>query len=245
MPCFNSQQYVSYSIDSVLSQSFTQWELIIINDCSSDNSVDIINGYARQDERIKLISNDSNRGAAFSRNAGILKSKGKYIAFLDSDDLWEKTKLQKQFEMMEKHNLFLSYTGQLFVDGNGNHIGSKYIPPSKTNYKKMLYSNIMGCSTVMALSEIMKKHLFRESVFHEDYVCWLSILKCSKEAMGLKEALTSYRIMRGSKSANKLISAKGVYQIYRRVLKFNIFVVWYYMFFYIINGLLKTLAKKF
>ncbi|MCL2500895.1 MAG: glycosyltransferase [Defluviitaleaceae bacterium] len=205
MPVYNGNKTIKASIESILNQTYLQWELIIVDDASIDNTVDIIKSFIETDSRIILHLNKYNQGVAVARNVGIKQAIGKYIAFLDSDDLWHTEKLMKQFHYMEKNNVLISFTRTAYINTLGKI--HKYIAKiNKTlNYKQLLRRNIMSCSSVMVRREIMME--FPKGYIHEDYAVWLKIVKKTGLAHGINETLVFYRISEHSKSSKRIGSA--------------------------------------
>jgi len=240
MPCYNAERFVSYAIESIITQTYPNWELLITNDCSTDSSLNIIKHYIQQEPtRIKCFTNACNSGAAASRNHGINRAHGEYIALLDADDIWLPHKLEQHIEFILEKQCAISYTAYGFINEDGQPVGKIYYPPLQADYRRLLRSNIIGASSVIVRTDVMKDNLFADNVFHEDYTSWLSIVKTHGTACGLLEPLTMYRTLQGSKSDNKLRSAHGVYNIYRRHLKFSIPVSLWYMIFYTYYGIKK------
>jgi len=243
MPSYNVAPYIEGSVRSVIGQTFTDWELLIIDDCSKDNSYDIACELAKSDERIRVLKNEKNSGVSKTRNFGISQARGEYVALLDSDDQWCETKLEKQLTLMKKENAQICYTSYAMQSDKGVKVHNDYIVPPATNYKKMLLTNVIGCSTVILPADIAKKHPFDETYYHEDYVLWLDLMREGCKAVGCTEVLVRYCVRSDSRSAQKVSSAKRRWQIYRKHLKLNVFKSSYYMFRYAIAGL-KKYAKK-
>ncbi len=235
---YNSEKYISETIDSVLAQSYQYWEMIIINDLSSDNSTDIVKKYLQKDNRLKLIELEEKGGPAKARNEGIKLAQGKYLTFIDSDDLWHSSFLEKQVSFLENNNIPLSYASYQRIDTMGNPL-KKIIVPKVETYKRLLKSNYISCLTAMYNVEILGKQTFI-NVGHEDYVYWLSLLKKIKYAKGIQEVLAYYRVGKKSVSSNKFQNVKWQWNIYRNIENINFFHSIYYMFFYTIHGIFKN-----
>lgn len=214
MPVYNSLNVICDAVQSVQNQTFANFELIIIDDGSTDNTILKIRELAQQDSRIIIIQNTHNLGAAISRNIGCNCAKGKYIAFLDSDDLWVVDKIEKQMKYMESNGYDLSYTAYGFMNLNGKYMGKDYLVPNSITYKKLLCENVILCSTVMIKASVLQEHKFNNQFFHEDYKLWLELLREGNKACGLKEVLCLYRS--GGRSSNRVKSAKNRWLIYRR-----------------------------
>ncbi len=243
MPSYNVAPYIEGSVRSVIAQTFTDWELLIVDDCSTDDSYDIACRIAETDERIRVLKNEKNSGVARTRNVGIAQAKGKYVALLDSDDQWCETKLEKQLALMKEKKAQVCYTSYEMVSDKGEKVHNDFIVPPETNFKKMLVANVIGCSMVMLDTEVAQKHPFNESFYHEDYVLWLDLLRDGCRAVGCTEILARYCIRGDSRSAKKASSAKNRWLIYRKHLKMNVFSASYYLMRYAIAGL-KKYAKK-
>lgn len=238
MPSYNSEVTIRESVESVILQSYQYWELIIIDDCSSDNSPQIIERLVQQDSRIKYFKLEKNSGPAIARNFGINKAEGKFIAFLDSDDLWYSEKLEKQILFMKQNSHVFTYTSyERFIEKN--LVIKQLIADSFVCYKRLLKTNCIGCLTVMYDAEKIGKQYFPIIGKHEDYVCWLNILKKVETAYGLPEVLAKYRVGSNSFSSNKLKVATYQWMIYREYEKLPFFASLYYFIHYAIHGVLK------
>lgn len=236
MPAYNCEKYIGQAIRSVLEQTVSL-ELIIVEDKSGDGTEAVICEFL-DDERVIYISNDVNSGVAASRNTGIDLARGKYIAFLDSDDYWTSDKLERQVTFMEKGNKVLSSTGRELIDENGVSTGRVIGIPDVICYKDLLKGNVLNTSGVMVLASVAKKYKMVQDHLHEDYIMWLSILKEYKVAYGINEPMLKYRVMKGTKSGNKLKSAKMTFGVYRYI-GLNLPVAIYYFCHYAINGVRK------
>lgn len=196
MPSYNTGRFIGETIESVLAQSYTNWELIIVDDCSEDNTDDVVSRY-RADRRIRYIKNEKNSGAAISRNRALREAKGKWIAFLDSDDLWESRKLEKQIAFMEKHGYYFSYTNYLEIDEESVPNG-KYVTGPKRITRNGMYNYCwMGCLTVMYDAETVGLIQIEDIKKNNDYAMWLNICK-KVDCFLLDDALARYRKRNGS-----------------------------------------------
>ena len=220
-PVYNASDFLEETINSVLNQTYDNWEMILVDDCSTDNSREIIKKLSQMDDRIIPVFSERNEGVAKSRNKGILKAKGRYIAFLDSDDIWKENKLKLQIEFMKKNNIAFSFTGYDFIDENGVEFRKMVDLPSKVNYNKLLKYNSIGCLTVMIDKEVVGD-IEMPSIKHEDFMTWLSILKKGIDAYGINENLASYRKRTGSVSENKIKAATWTWNILRKHERLNI-----------------------
>ena len=221
-PFFNSEKYIRQTIESVLSQTFSDWEMILIDDGSEDSSLDIINEYSSRDDRFVVIENGSNQGVAISRNNGIKAVRGEYIAFLDSDDIWRENKLEKQISLAEKTGADIVYCSYGMIDGDSRKSFDDFIVPERTDFEMMLIKSVISCSTALIKAEIMKNHLFQTNYFHEDYAMWLQLLEEGYYAVGCTEVLADYRVAASSKSINKIKSALQRWHVYRKYLKLSL-----------------------
>ena len=217
MPVYNGEKTIAHSIGSVISQTNPNWELIVINDASSDATAQIVQEFAKNDPRIHLLTNKKNMGIAYSRNHGIQAAQGQWVAFLDSDDSWHEDKLQKQTDHMTQKSAKIAYTATVYTNEKSQL--SSYILPAgpETTYKDLLKANVMSCSSIMVTRDLMLRHPFPEGFMHEDYVVWLKILKEVGCAHGLDQPLLQYRMSATSKSGNRVKSAKMIFYSYRRV----------------------------
>ncbi len=238
MPSFNSSKTITSSIKSVLAQKYENWELIITDDCSLDNTLELIQEFSRSDERIKVFSLGENSGAGIARNNSIEQAKGRFIAFLDSDDMWCEDKLLKQVDFMLNGNYGLTYTSYSKIDSNGD-IKKKIIPPSKINYKQLLKSNVIGCLTAMYDVKIVGKVYMPIIRKRQDMALWLNILKKIDFAYCLQENLAYYREGHTSLSSNKIKILKSQWFFYREYLELSFPLATYYFFNYIYKALIK------
>mgnify|MGYP000375070833 CR=1 FL=1 len=175
MPSYNTAQYIEKTIESVMEQTYTNWELIIVDDCSSDNTEKIVKGI--KDERIKFFRNERNSGAAISRNWALQLAKGRWIAFLDSDDIWFPEKLEKQISFMEDNNIGFSYTNYEIIDESGKEQGIKVTGPKRITKQGMFNYCWLGCLTVMYDSKIIGLIQIEDIKKNNDYAMWLKVCK--------------------------------------------------------------------
>lgn len=216
---YNGEQFISETIDSVFDQSYQNWELIVIDDYSSDTSVEIIKEYIKKDDRIQLISNKVNLGAAKTRNKGIEAAKGKYIAFLDGDDLWRPEKLNKQISFMlenEKERLF-SYTSYQWMDEQGKQLEHSLHALPEINYHDMLDKNRIGCLTAVYNQEVLGKVYMPDIRKRQDYGLWLKLLKRTEFCFGMEEVLADYRVREASMSSNKFEMLKWNWKLFYEI----------------------------
>lgn len=236
-PCYNSEKYLDETIKSVLNQTFTDWEWIIVDDCSKDNSTQIIKKHI--DPRIKLIENKKNLGVAESRNQGIKNASGNIIAFLDSDDLWAKNKLEEQIKLHKLEKYAIVFSNYDNVNENGTSLGREVKSPEIVDYEQLLKSNYIGCLTASYNVSILGEKQYMKKIGHEDYVLWLSILKKGHKAINTNSCLAFRRVVKTSLSSNKLKAASWQWNIYRNVEKLSFLRSLYYFCFYITNAIKK------
>ena len=223
MPAYNAQAFIEQAIGSVIAQTIPQWELLVIDDCSTDDTCAIVEKLASRDGRIRLLRNEKNLGAARTRNRGLEQARGRYIAFLDSDDIWDPQKLEKQLALMEKTGADLSCCSYAIINAENEKVRPDYFVPEEISYKALLRENLLGCSTVILTGEIAKKYRFTVDFYHEDYVLWLQLVKDGFQAVGCPEILVNWRLVENSRSFNKFKSAKNRWSIYRKFLKLSVF----------------------
>lgn len=245
-PTYNDEDTIENTINSVLNQSYKNWEMIIVDDCSRDNTGYIVKQKAKEDERIKYIKLDKNSGASVARNVALKNAKGKYIAFLDCDDLWLEDKLKKQVNFMEENNCYFSYTDYEFIDKNGNLLNKKRISPKKISYFSMLLGDSIGCLTVMYNSEkvgLIQIPLLKK---RNDYALWCKVLKKVKYGYKYNEVLAVYRKSDNSiSSGSKFKLLKYHYELHRKCNNFNPLIAGLLTFTNTINYLInKTFREK-
>lgn len=244
IPAYNAEKYISYTLDSVLNQTYSDFEVIVIDDCSADKTYEIMEKYAELDDRIRIYKNEKNSGVSFTRNFGVSVSNGDYIAFLDSDDMWTPDKLSKQVELLEKNpDAALLFTGSAFMDYEGNALDHILQVPDKIGYKTLLKQNVISCSSVLVKKSYMEQIKMCNDSMHEDFAVWLKILRKEKYAYGINEPLLIYRLSNNSKSSNKIKAAKMAWRVYRHI-GLNIYVSIYYMFHYAVRSILKYSKLK-
>lgn len=244
MPCYRASAYIGKSIQSIQNQTFTDWELIIIDDASHDGTVEFLDEqFVRKDARIRLIGLEQNGGAAVARNTGIEAAQGRYIAFLDSDDIWLSHKLEKQLRFMQDNEYALTFTGYDKISETAEPLGYVGVP-EKVNYRQLLKANIIGCSTAIYDTQVLGKVYMPLLRKRQDFGLWLRILKKIDYAVGLNEPLTVYMIRQGSVSSNKKEAAKYNWILYREVERLNIVASCYYFIHYSIRGVLRSKFPK-
>lgn len=240
-PTYNAGRFIEETIKSVINQTYTDWEMIIVDDCSNDNTVELVNSYCLLDNRIKLYRLGINSGAAVARNLGLENAKGRFIAFLDSDDLWDTNKLEKQLSFMLEHNYGFSFTGYRLISESGISLNKEINIPDKIDYNDLLGNTIIGCLTVIIDKDIVGNFSMPLLRAGQDTATWLSILKKGYTAYGFNEVLASYRKVEGSVSSNKIKALKRTWNIYRNVENLGILRSSCFFAKYVKNAILKRL----
>ncbi len=216
IPAYTAEKTIGCAIESVISQTFQSWELIIIDDGSSDSTSDIVSQYMKIDQRISLLCNNINMGVSESRNRGMSAAKGQWIAFLDSDDLWQSDKLKCQLELAYKVNASFVFTGCSYINHAGDAYQHTFIPADRINYEKYKWNNVITCSSVLIEREVLHGLCFEDDSISEDYLMWLKVLKRTELAYCVQAPLTIYRLLDNSRSSNKLKMIRQAYMVHRR-----------------------------
>ena len=217
MPAYRCEKTIENSIRSALSQTVPDIEVIVANDASDDGLTDILDRLQKKDARLRVIQIRTNIGVAEARNRGIAAAKAEWIAFLDSDDLWEPDKLKKQLSAAERTGGQLIYTAAACIDETGKPTGKVFSVPETITAAKILRSTDIVTSTVLVKREVYLRNPMERSDLHEDLISWHGILKNGAKAVGINEPLVRYRISGGSKSGNKLRSACMTWRTYRYI----------------------------
>lgn len=227
-PAYNAYPFLDEAIESVKSQSYNNWEMLVIDDCSEDATRNIVLKHAERDDRIKYLYNNSNNGTAVARNKGLEKAIGQYIAFLDSDDTWLPDKLKIQLEYMNKNNIEFSYTEYRRISENGDRLGKIIHVPDMIGYHDLIKNTAIPTSTVM-LDRSMIGDIKMTETHHDDFVLWLEIIKRGFTAHGLRADLMRYRDVEDSLSSNKIHSAYKVWRTYRDIEHITMIpAIWYF-----------------
>lgn len=242
-PSYNSSEFISNTINSVLSQTFQNWELIIIDDCSQDNSIQVITKWCETDNRIQLIQLTENSGAAVARNKGIEVAGGRYIAFLDSDDIWLPNKLEKQLKFMQDNQYSFTFTAYNKVDSKGRSLGELGVP-QRIKYEDLLKKCEIGCLTAMYDTKKLGKVYMPLIRKRQDLGLWLKLLKQTEYAFGLNQVLASYTVRNDSISSDKRKAAIYTWKLYREVEALPLYKAAYYFSHYAVNGVLRTKFPK-
>ena len=238
MPNYNSAGFIKATVDSVVAQTYTNWELIIVDDCSTDHSPDMIRQL--ENDRIRFVESTSNGGAAAARNKAIELARGRWIAFLDSDDLWDENKLSNHLGFMVEKQVDFSFTHYTVLNDKDEEIAVFSPKKDAYGYRDILKHCSVGCSTVIYDSESLGKvYMPTEATKREDFACWLEILRTGKNAVCFHESLTKYRLHSNSVSSNKVKMIKYQWKVYRKVEKLSLFQTVYYMLHWAVLGFLK------
>ena len=239
-PCYNAERYLASAIESVISQTFSDWEMIVVDDCSTDGSAAIVRRYAQDDVRIRLLSTMQNTGSpAIPRNIGIENAHGRYLAFLDSDDIWLPTRLEHQIPLMAIDDAAIVFSDYRKIDADGNIHASVVTAPRIVSYKRLLHSNYCGCLTVMYDTAKVDKMYFKQRG-HEDYILWLSIVKRGYRAYNTGTVEALYRIVGQSVSSNKIRAFRWQWHILRYEEGLSLPFAILFMAHYAINAYLKS-----
>lgn len=232
---YNSASFIKETYASILSQTFTDWEWVVTDDCSDDNTYEILKEISLNDSRIRVFKNSVNAGAAVSRNRCLDNIRGDYVAFLDSDDLWFPDKLMSQINFMREHDIKFSFTSYIVIDEYGNDL-NKVVddqPLIKVDYNQMLKKTAtLGCSTVILQSSLINGVHMPLLRTGQDYAYWLRILKRGECAYLFRNPLTKYRITSGSISRNKFKKCFRQWYIYRRIENISLFLSMVYFVHY-------------
>lgn len=240
-PSYKSKDTIEQTYNSILSQTFSDWEWIVVDDCSDDGSFEYVQEITKNENRVKLLKADKNGGTAIARNIGLKNALGKYITFLDSDDLLDSNYLEEQLK-------FIKDNGPIVSSGyrrKAKKTCTDFFVPDVVDYKKILKGNPLSCLSTMYDREVVGERYFPDDLKKcEDYVFWLNILKDGFVAKGNKQSLATYNIRQGSKSSNKVKLIKYMYRIYHDTQKINWFLSWMYVIRWAFYGLKKYRGVK-
>ena len=218
VPVYNAGAYIRETVEMVRRQTWTDWELLLVDDCSGDNSREVIRSCCQTDPRIRLIEKKKNEGAAKARNTGLEQAAGRYIAFLDADDIWKPEKLEAELDFMKSREAGFVFTAYEFGDEQGQGTGKVVHVPDELDYRRALSRTVIFTSTVLFDTEKLEKHLLEmPDVGSEDTATWWKILRQGEKAYGLDQVLAVYRRPRVSLSSNKLTAVRRIWNLYRNV----------------------------
>lgn len=231
-PLYNAEKYITATLKSIQNQTYTNWEHLIVNDLSTDTSLQLVETFAKKDPRIKVVTLSRNSGAAYSRNKATEIATGAYISFLDADDLWHPEKLEKQLRFMQENEVAVSYTSYIHINEAGEPLGKRIKALPELPYKKQHSNNYIGNLTGIYKASEIGKIIAPNIRKRQDWAVWLEAIKKSKRpALGLQEDLAYYRIHEGSMSANKLNLVKYNFKFYKEYLGYS----WIKSAFYLVR----------
>jgi len=239
-PMYNGELFVGQTIDSVLNQTYNNWEMIVIDDGSKDRGPEIVNEYVTKDSRVKLIS-QKNGGSASARNNGIRHAAGQYISLLDADDTWDPDFLESQLNFMKSKNALLVYSSHRRINENSEEILAPFIVPDQVVYKDMLKTSSISCLTGLYNIEKFGKIYLREELksYRDDYVYWLEIIKKVGVAYGNQKVIANYRVMKSSTTGKKKKLIIPHFMVFYKVEKVGLFNSIYYTLSWAVNGFFK------
>lgn len=240
VPVYEVERFITETIEAVQKQVYQNWELILVDDCSKDRSCAIIEEMAVGDSRIRLIRQVKNQGAAKARNCGVNNATGRYLCFLDSDDLWEPDKLSSELAFLQEKQAGFVFTGYEFADEYGKGLGKIVRVPEQITYSEALKNTTIFTSTVMIDREQIKdEDIFMPDIASEDTATWWHLLKVYGKAYGLDRNLVKYRRSANTLSSNKVEAIKRIWRLYRKQEKLNIFYSAYCMCFWALRAVLR------
>lgn len=246
VPVYNAAAYIAETMDSVRAQTYENWELLLVEDGSSDDTCEVISGYVQKtrDVRIRLIRQPSNMGAAKARNRGLKEARGRYIAYLDADDLWMPQKLDKEIIFMNRPEMqaAFAFTGYEFADEQGHGTGKVVKVPQTLNYKQALKNTTIFTSTVMFDTDRIPRDLLEMPVIKsEDTALWWKVLRNGYTAYGLNENLVTYRRPKKTLSSNKLEAIRRIWNLYRRAEGMNVISSAYHFCFWAVRAVYRRI----
>ncbi|EGG92797.1 Putative N-acetylgalactosaminyl-diphosphoundecaprenol glucuronosyltransferase [gamma proteobacterium IMCC1989] len=237
-PAWRAEGFITETITSVQKQTFENWEMLIVDDCSPDNTRQVIKKIGKNDPRVRLICHKKNAGPAAARNTALKEAQGKWIAFLDSDDLWLPDKLEQQLAFHKLKKVHISYTQYRRINLENTKTGNLIGVAESLNYKKLLGNTAIATSTVL-VDKTLTGPFIMKPIYYDDFGCWLDILRYGGKAAGLRKDLMRYRVVKNSVSRNKWRSAMEVWKTYREIEQLNILPSMYYFTQYMLNALKK------
>ena len=223
MPCYNMEPYISETIASVQRQTYPHWELLIVDDASIDHTAELVKKLQKEDDRIQFFVKPEHSGIADTRNQCLSMAKGRFLAFLDADDVWHPNKLERQLAFMTEHHIGFSYSSYDCIDDDGRPLEKTVKATGNLNHDAYMHNTIIGCSTVMIDKSIIGEVVVPDFRTSEDTATWLNILKKGFLAYAIDEPLTSYRIRQHSASSNKLKASSDLWKVYRQQEKLSLF----------------------
>ena len=243
-PCYNNARFLPFCVQSVLGQLHTNWEMLIVDDCSTDNSFEIAQRFASQDARIKVFKLQINSGSGVARNKAILESKGDLIAFLDSDDIWHPEKLSMQLKYMKQYSAAFSHTSYGYLYEDGRVMKKRFIVSDKcVDYKSLLKRTEISCLTAMYDVRIVGKVYMPDLRRKQDFALWLEILARGYDSLPVKNVLAWYRQVNGSATSSKYKLVLKHYTFLRRTQNLSIMKSIHYTCYWLVNGVVRYYLK--
>ena len=243
-PIYNAENFLEETLKSILSQTYTDWESILINDNSTDGSLEIAKKFTRLDSRFRIINKFESGGAAKARNAGIEAAKGRYIAFLDSDDIWLPEKLNEQISFMKNKNIDFSYSCYHFISEEGLVTGKVEVPAQVT-YNQLLKGNVVACLTAVYDTKNLGKVFMPDILKRQDFGLWLEITRRGVTGYGIQKSLAKYRLRTGSISHAKFNTMLYTWDLYRKVERLSFIRSLKYISSHLLTASIKRLKNKF
>lgn len=243
MPAYNAEPFVEESVRSVIGQTVQDWELFVVDDCSTDNTYRVAEAAAANDPRITVLRNEVNSGVSRTRNRGLELCSGRYVAFLDSDDAWYPEKLARQIRLLEESGADLGYCSYALVDEFGEKNRGDYLVPASVDYNYILKENVILCSAIILTERAAREYRFNTEYYHEDFLLCLDILKDGYTAAGCTEVLLNWRYIQNTRSFNKCNSARKRWEIYRKYLDMSVLKSGWVFVNYAIAGFRKYFHK--
>lgn len=239
-PVYNAKKYIVETIESVIQQTYNNWEMLVIDDCSVDGTASILLEYTTKNPRVKYIKTDKNSGVAVARNLGLSQALGKYIAFLDSDDCWMPEKLERQLEFMQSRDIAFSFTSYQLMDENSCALHRYVHSKPAMKYQEIIRNTLIGCLTVMI--DVEKVGIFQmPRIAHtEDTMTWIIVLKRGYIAYGLPDVLSLYRVTSNSMTSQKHKMVKLQWSTYRDYCRFGVLKSMVYLISYAVNAIIKV-----
>ncbi len=240
VPLYNAERFLRDTIKTVQNQTYQKWELLLVDDCSSDKSRDVAQQMAEQDVRVRLLCQETNQGAARARNRGVQEAKGRYLCFLDADDIWETDKLQEELAFMQEKQAGFVFTGYEFADETGQGLGKVVKVPKEITYREALKNTTIFTSTVMFDRKLIAdEYLYMPVIPSEDTATWWQILKRYGVAYGLNQNLVKYRRSENTLSSNKWVAIQRIWNLYRKQEGFSVVRSMYCMFFWAVRAVIR------
>lgn len=243
-PVYNCKDYIDETIQSVLAQTYSDWELILIDDCSTDGTFELITRKYSNTFRVKILQNVANSGSGYSRNSGLSLASGRFVAFLDSDDLWAPTKLEKQIAFMKKRNAAISHTSYSFIDKFGKPRSGYVCASALVNLARLMKKTEIGTSTAMIDRKIVGSVEFDLMRTRQDIRLWMELMSSGFSSHGLDEVLVKYRVRENQISSNKFEMLVKTFFVYAKFDKIPLSQRISYFLSYVLNSIYKRVKRK-